>query len=94
MPVRIWGAPMSDGIGYLAVLADLSEAKRAEREHATWPPGSSEAAESIASAHRISLLFEAAPDATFEVDEQRPHPARQRRSRATCSNAPARNCSV
>ena len=35
VPVRIWGAPMSDGIGYLAVLADLSDAKRAEREHAT-----------------------------------------------------------
>ena len=29
-----------------------------------------EAAESIASAQRVSLLFESAPDATFEVDER------------------------
>ena len=63
VPVRIWGAPMSDGIGYLAVLADLSDAKRAEIEHATL-------AENITSAQRVSLLFESAPDATFEVDER------------------------
>jgi len=60
--VRIWGAPMSDGIGYLAVLADLSDAKRAEIEHATLT-------ENITSAQRVSLLFESAPDAAFEVDE-------------------------
>jgi len=30
VPVRIWTALMSDGTGYLSVLADLSEAKRAE----------------------------------------------------------------
>ena len=69
VPVRIWGAPMSDGIGYLAVLADLSDAKRAEREHATMAAREREASESIASAQRVSLLFESAPDATFEVDE-------------------------
>ncbi len=70
VPVRIWCAPMSDGIGYLTVLADLSDAKRAEREHATLAAREQEAAESIASAQRVSLLFESAPDATFEVDER------------------------
>ncbi len=70
VPVRIWGAPMSEGGGYLAVLADLSDARRAEVEHAALEAREREAAESFASAQRVSLLFESAPDATFEVDER------------------------
>ena len=68
VPVRIWTAPISDGTGQLSVLADLSGVKQAERELAHLAGLEREARESAASAHRISLLFEAAPDATFEVD--------------------------
>ena len=77
---------MSDGIGYLADLADLSEAKRADLEHATL-------AENVSSAQRVSLLLEAAPDAILEVDRARPHPARIPKP-SGCFSARARNCSV
>jgi PAS domain S-box-containing protein len=70
IPVRIWTAPISDGTGFLSVLADLSETKRAEREHAHLADLEREARESASSAQRISLLFETAPDAIFEVDGQ------------------------
>ena len=69
IPVRIWTAAISDGNGQLSVLADLTGLKRAERDHVHLAGLEREARESAASAHRISLLFEAAPDATFEVDD-------------------------
>ena len=69
IPVRIWVAPISDGTGYLSVIADLRAAKRAEIEHATLASREREARESAVAAHRSSLLFEAAPDAILEVDD-------------------------
>ena len=69
VPVRVWTAPISDGTGQLSILADLSGVKEAERELAHLAGLERESRESAASAHRISLLFEGAPDATFEVDD-------------------------
>ena len=69
IPVRIWTAPMSDGTGYLSLLADLSAAKQAEIEHASLADREREAREGAVAAHRISQLFEAAPDAILEIDD-------------------------
>jgi len=68
VPVRIWAAPISDGTGYLTVLADLREAKQAEHERASLAGRERDARESALAAQRISVLFDAAPDAMFEVD--------------------------
>ena len=73
VPVRIWTAPISDGTGQLSIFSDLTGVKEAERELAHLVGREREAREKAVSAHRISLLFEAAPDATFEVDQCRPH---------------------
>jgi PAS domain S-box-containing protein len=69
IPVRIWTAPLSDRAGYLSVLADLTDAKHAERAHADLAGRERQARESAVSAHRVSLLFEAAPDAILEIDD-------------------------
>ncbi len=69
IPVRIWTAAISDGTGFLSILADRREAQQAERQQADLADRERQARELAASAHRASLLFDASPDAIFEVDD-------------------------
>jgi PAS domain S-box-containing protein len=68
VPVNIWTAPIASLDGQLSVLADLTEAREAERSRQDLVEREREARERAATAQRFSLLLEAAPDAIFEVD--------------------------
>jgi PAS domain S-box-containing protein len=68
VPVSIWTAPIASLGGRLAVLADLTQAREAERIHADLIASERAAGERAAAAQRFSLLLEAAPDAILEVD--------------------------
>jgi PAS domain S-box-containing protein len=69
VPVNIWTAPISSG-GRLSVLADLTEAREAERLRVDLMQSERAARELAAIGQRFSLLLEAAPDAILEVDAQ------------------------
>jgi len=69
IPVRLWTAPSSEGKGYVSVLADLSDSQQAERDYASLAGREQQARELAVSAHRISMLFDAAPDAILEIDD-------------------------
>jgi PAS domain S-box-containing protein len=73
VPVSIWAADIASNGGRLAVLADLTEVREAERLRADLADllESERAAQELAVAgQRFSLLLEAAPDAIIEVDPQ------------------------
>ena len=63
VPVNIWTAPVRANHGRLLFIADLTELKRSEREHA-------DLTDRANAAERLSLLLEAAPDAILEVNSQ------------------------
>jgi PAS domain S-box-containing protein len=69
VPVNIWTAPISSG-GRLSVLANLTEAREAERLRVDLMQSERAARELAAIGQRFSLLLEAAPDAILEVDAQ------------------------
>jgi PAS domain S-box-containing protein len=68
VPVSIWTAPIVSLGGRLSVLADLTQAREAERIRADLIESERAARERAAAAQRFSLLLEAAPDAILEVD--------------------------
>ena len=68
IPVSIWTAPIASMGGRLSVLADLTEAREAERTRVDLVARERAAHELAAAGQRFSLLLEAAPDAILEVD--------------------------
>jgi len=70
VPVSIWTAPIASNGGRLAVLADLTEVREAERSRADLIESQRIALELAAAGQRLSLLLEAAPDAILDVDPQ------------------------
>jgi PAS domain S-box-containing protein len=70
VPVRIWTSPIASLGGRLSVLADLTEAREAERVRAGLIQSERTAREVAAAGQRFALLLEAAPDAILEVDPE------------------------
>jgi PAS domain S-box-containing protein len=70
VPVSIWTAPIVSLGGRLAVLADLTQAREAERIRADLVERERAASEMAAAGQRFSLLLEAAPDAIIEVNPE------------------------
>jgi PAS domain S-box-containing protein len=68
VPVSIWTAPIASLGGRIAVLADLTPAREAERVRVDLVERERAASEMAAAGQRFSLLLEAAPDAILEVD--------------------------
>ena len=68
VPVSIWTAPVDKLGGRLSLLADLTQAREAERSHADLVASELAARELAIVGQRFSLLLEAAPDAILEVD--------------------------
>jgi len=70
VPVSIWTVPIASMEGNLAVLADLTEFRAAERVRVDLVESERAARELAVTGQRFSLLLEAAPDAIFEVDAE------------------------
>jgi PAS domain S-box-containing protein len=70
VPVRIWTSPIVSLGGRLSVLADLTEAREAERVRAGLVQSERAAREVAAAGQRFALLLETAPDAILEVDPE------------------------
>jgi len=70
VPVSIWTASILSLGGQLSLLADLTQAREAERLRADLIESERAARERAEAAQRFSLLLEAAPDAILEVDPE------------------------
>jgi PAS domain S-box-containing protein len=70
VPVSIWSAEITSTGGRLAVLADLTGVREAERLREELVQSERAARELAVAGQRFSLLLEAAPDAILEVDPQ------------------------
>ncbi len=70
IPVSVWTAPIVSLGGRLSVLADLTQAREAERLRVDLVESERAARERAEAAQRFSLLLEAAPDAILEVDRE------------------------
>ncbi len=70
IPVRVWSASIASVGGRLSLLADLTEAREAQRVYADLVEQERAARELAIAGQRFSLLLEAAPDAILEVDPQ------------------------
>ncbi len=70
IPVSVWTAPIVSIGGRLSVLADLTEAREAERIRLDLIESERAARERAVVAQRFALLLEAAPDSILEVDPQ------------------------
>ena len=70
IPVSVWSAPIASLGGRLSMLADLTEAREAERVRADLIESERAARERAVAGQRFSLLLEAAPDAILEVDPE------------------------
>jgi len=68
VPVSIWTAAIASNGGRLTVLADLTESREGERQHADLVESERVARERAVAGQRFSLLLEAAPDGILEVD--------------------------
>ncbi len=70
IPVRVWSARITSMEGRLSLLADLTEAREAERVHADLVEAERTMRALAVAGERFSLLLEAAPDAILEVDAE------------------------
>jgi PAS domain S-box-containing protein len=67
LPVRVWSAHVSNLGGRLSMLADLTEAREAQRVHSDLVEKERAVRAVALAGQRFSLLLEAAPDAILEV---------------------------